>query len=59
MSNEKVKLPNPNAVKELKERYYKRKEDRIKKHDELAEIWKKKTPAKKIAKNNNLPDIEL
>lgn len=59
MNNEKVKLPNPNAVKELKDRYNKRKEDRLKKHVDLAEIWKKKTPEKKIAKNNNLPDVEL
>lgn len=59
MSNEKVKLPNPNAIKELKERYYKRKNERLKEYDKLAEVLKKKTPAKKIAKSNNLPDVEL
>lgn len=59
MNTNNPKLPNPNAVKELRERNKKRKEDRLKKYDELAEALKKKIPVKKIAKNNGLPDAEL
>ncbi len=40
MSNEDVKTPNPNAVKELRDLYNKRKEERFKKHKEFAEILK-------------------
>lgn len=59
MNTNNPKLPNPNAVKELRERNKKRKADRFKKYDELAEALKKKNPVKKIAKNNGLPDAEL
>ena len=59
MSTENPKIPNSNAVKELRERYLKRKEDRRKKHGELAKVWKKKSPTKKIAKDSDLTDIEL
>jgi len=58
MSFDKPKLPNPNAVKELRKRYNKRKEERMKKYDEIADAFKKQAP-KKIATNNNLSDIEL
>lgn len=59
MNTNSPKLPNPNAVKELRERNKKRKEDRLKKYDDLAEALKKKNSVKKIAKNNGLPDAEL
>lgn len=59
MSNEAPKLPNPNSVKELRELYNKRKEERFKKHKELGEILKKKAPLKKIAKPSDLPDVEI
>lgn len=59
MSNDEVKLPNPNAVKELRERHTKLKEDRLKNYKRLGEFFKKKTPSKKIAKSNDLPDAEF
>lgn len=59
MSNEAPKQPNPNAVKELREPYNKRKEERFKKHKNFAEILKKKLPLKKIAKPGDLPDVEI
>jgi hypothetical protein len=59
MNNETPKLPNPNAVHELRDLYNKRKEERYKKYKDFAEILKKKTPAKKIAKPNNLPETEV
>jgi len=51
MNFDKPKLPSPNAVKELHKRYNKRKDDRMKKHDELAEAIKKQAP-EKIALTN-------
>lgn len=59
MSNEIPKLANPNAVKELRDPYNKRKEERLKKHKNFAEILKKKLPLKKIAKPSDLPDVEI
>jgi hypothetical protein len=59
MSNETPKLPNPNAVKELRDLYNRRKEERFKKHKEFGEILKKKSPIKKIAKTSDLPDVEI
>ncbi len=59
MSEETPKLPNPNAVKELRERFNKRKEERRKKYGEFADALKKKNPAKKIASDSGLPDVEL
>lgn len=59
MKNSSPKLPNPDGIKQIRERYQKRKEERLKKYDELAEALRKKNPAKKIAKNKNLPDAEL
>lgn len=59
MSEQSPKLPNPSAVAELRERFNKRKEERLKNYNELAEAWKKKNPSKKIAKNNDLSDVEL
>lgn len=59
MEFEKSKLPKPNAVKELRERYYKRKEERSKKYKELVEIFKKQMPTKKTAKTNGQKDVEL
>jgi hypothetical protein len=59
MSEQNPILPNPNAVAELRERSNKRKEERLKNYKELAETWKKKSPSKKIAKNSDLPDVEL
>ena len=59
MENKGIKLPNPNAVKELRERSNRRKEERLENYKEIAEVWKKKTPSKKIAKNSDLPDVEL
>lgn len=46
MSKEEVKLPNPNAVKELRERYNIRKQERMKKFKEFAKILKKKGTTK-------------
>lgn len=59
MNSKSPKLPNPNAVKELRDLYNKRKEERFKKHKDFLEILKKKTPLKKIAKPNDLPDVEV
>lgn len=59
MSNETPKLPNPNAVSELRDLYNKRKEERFKRHKDFAEILKKKAPVKKIAKPTDLPDVEV
>lgn len=59
MNNKTPKMPNSNAVQELRDLYNKRKEERYKKHKDLAEILKKKAPLKKIAKSNNLPDVEI
>ena len=59
MSNEAPKLPNPNAVKELRELYNKRKDERFKKHKELGDILKEKAPLKKIAKSSDLTDVEI
>lgn len=59
MEFEKPKLPKPNAVKELRERYYKRKEERSKKYSDLVEIFKKQSPTKKSAKINDQKDVEL
>lgn len=56
MSNDTPQLPNPNAVSELRDLYSKRKKDRFKKHKDFAEILKKKTPLKKIAKPIDLTD---
>lgn len=48
MNSEKPKLPKPNAVKELRELYNKRKEERLKKYDDFAEKIKNQSPKKKI-----------
>jgi hypothetical protein len=47
MNVKNPKLPNPNAVAELRERSNKRKEERQKNYKEIAEVWKKKNPSKK------------
>ncbi len=59
MNENNPKLPNPNAIKELRERNKKRKEVRLKQYDELAEALRKQNLTKKIAKNSGLPDAEL
>lgn len=59
MKENDIKPPKPNAVQELRERYNKRKAERIRKYDDLAEALKKKSPVKKIAKGSNPPDAEL
>ena len=53
------KLPNSNAIKELRNRNKKRKEARLEKYNELAEALKNQKSTKKIAKNSDLPDAEL
>lgn len=59
MKNKDIKFPKPNAVQELRERYNKRKEERLRKYDELAEVLKKQSPLKKTAKGSNPLDAEL
>jgi hypothetical protein len=58
MTDEIPKLPNPNAVRELRDLYNKRKEQRHKKYKDFAEILNNKIPMKKSAKSNSLPDVE-
>lgn len=59
MNKNNPKTPNPNAIKELRERNKKRKDARLRKYDELAEAFKKQNPIKKIAKKSDLFDAEL
>lgn len=59
MNDEKPKLPKENAVKEMRSRLQKLKEERRKHYGEFAEALKKRYPAKKIAKNTDLPDADL
>lgn len=58
MSNETTRLPNPDAVKQLRNLNKKRKEERLKYYNELAKVWKKKNPEKKIAKTSDHTDVE-
>lgn len=57
MKNSSTKLPNPDGIQQIRERYQKRKQERLKNYDDLAEALRRKNPIKKIAKN--LPDAEL
>lgn len=59
MNDEKPKLPNPNAVKELRARHQKLKDERLKKYKELGDFFRKKTPEKKIAKATDTPEVEM
>ena len=59
MPESKPKLPNPNAVKELRERYQNLKNKR-KAPKDLIDLFRKEKSDKKTAKDNpDLPDVEL
>ncbi len=54
MNFEKPTLPNPNAVKLLRERFYRIKEDRKNKSNPLIDLFRKKDKNPKSAKNAHL-----
>ncbi len=59
MSKNEVKLPNPNAVKELRERHERLKKERLSQYDKLAEFFKKKKPTEKVASPSKSSDVEI
>lgn len=58
MRTDEVKLPNPEAIKELRERYDRRKRERLKRYPEFVETLRKRIPLRKIAKQCSA-DAEL